>query len=67
MWEFIFFWTIVKWEVKNVKKFIYKAANVLCAFAVLIAPIAGRACRILFYEPEKPEGLDDFISKHKGL
>jgi cyclic lactone autoinducer peptide len=50
-----------------VKKFTYKAANVLCAFAVLIAPIAGRACRILFYEPEKPEGLDDFISKHKGL
>lgn len=66
MWEFIF-WTNSKMEVKIMKKFTYKASSVLCTLVVLIAPVAGRACRILFYEPEKPEGLEDFISKHKGL
>ena len=45
------------------KKFAFKAANVLCALAAVVAPVAGRACRVIFYEPKQPEGLADFIDK----
>lgn len=47
------------------KKFVFKAANILCSLAILAAPLAERACRTIFYEPEQPEGLADFVRSKK--
>ena len=47
------------------KNFLLKAANILCSLAILAAPLAERACRTIFYEPEQPEGLADFVRNNK--
>ncbi|MBU5479460.1 hypothetical protein KQI69_09625 [Eubacterium sp. MSJ-13] len=46
------------------KEFIRKAANFICAFAVVMSPIATQHCRLYFYEAKQPEGLDEFVNTH---
>lgn len=46
------------------KNFIHKAANIICALAVVAAPVAARYCAIYFYEAKQPEGLDEFVNTH---
>lgn len=37
-----------------------KILEKMCMFAITIAAIASTSCRAHFYEPEEPEGLEDF-------
>ena len=48
------------------RSFISKHGSILCALAILVAPIACEQCRVLFYEPVEPKGLDMFIKEHKN-
>ena len=41
------------------RKLIFK----LCTFVVTIATIAPNACRGNWYQPEEPEGLNEFLQK----
>lgn len=50
----------------KIYRFISKHGSILCALATLVAPIACKQCRVLFYEPVEPKGLDMFIKKHKN-
>lgn len=47
----------------SLRKILVKYGNVLCALAVLVAPMAARTCRLLYYEPKEPEGLDEFVKR----
>jgi cyclic lactone autoinducer peptide len=42
----------------KIYRFISKHGSILCALAILVAPIACEQCRVLFYEPVEPKGLD---------
>lgn len=46
------------------KNFMHKAANLICALAVVIAPVAARHCACYFYEAKEPEGLAEFVHTH---
>lgn len=37
-----------------------KILEKMCMFAITIAAMASTSCRAHFYEPEEPEGLEDF-------
>lgn len=50
----------------KIYRFISKHGSILCALAILVAPIACEQCRVLFYEPVEPKGLDMFIKEHKN-
>lgn len=47
------------------RNFISKAANIICALAVVAAPVAARHCICIFYEEKEPEGLAEFVHTHK--
>ena len=36
----------------------------ICALAVMVAPVAARSCKLLWYESEQPDGLDKFVAEH---
>lgn len=50
---------------KLLKRFVKKYGAVICSAAILVAPAASEYCRFLLYEPEAPEGLDEFIKNNK--
>lgn len=50
----------------KIYRFISKHGSILCALAILVATIACEQCRVLFYEPVEPKGLDMFIKEHKN-
>ena len=47
------------------KNFILKYGVVLCNIALIAAISSGEICRFMWYEPEEPEGLGEFINKEK--
>ena len=47
---------------RKLKKFIEKHGNRICAMAVAFGGVSLMSCRYLFYEAEKPEGLDKLVS-----
>lgn len=50
---------------KILSAFFIKNAAKICALAIGVTAIAGQACRAQWYEPEMPEGLEEFLaSKH---
>lgn len=49
------------------EKLICKVGIPLCSLATLVAPMVSRGCRIRFYQPEEPEGLQEFIQAKKKL
>lgn len=49
--------------VKYIKRIVVKYGKQLCTLAVIIAPIATRCCRGMYYEPEIPEGMNEFLEK----
>ncbi len=46
------------------RNFMHKAANLICALAVVIAPVATQHCKFYFYEDKEPEGLAEFVHTH---
>ena len=46
------------------KNFIFKSANLICALAVVVAPVAARYCICIFHEDKEPEGLAEFVHTH---
>ncbi len=43
------------------KALLLKIARKICKIAITIAAVAPMCCRGNFYEPDEPEGLDDFL------
>lgn len=43
-------------------RFVKRIARIFCSLAVLVAPIASEYCRGLFYQPEEPEMMSEFLS-----
>ena len=43
------------------KKWLIAKGGRLCAFVVSVASIAPFCCRGHYYEPEEPEGLEEFL------
>ena len=41
-----------------------KYGTAICALAVMVAPVAARSCKLLWYESEQPDGLDKFVAEH---
>ena len=39
--------------------------NMLVSIAILLAPIISDSCRIIWYQPEEPEGFKDFVNNLK--
>lgn len=35
----------------------------LCALAVMVVPATVSACRFIWYQPEEPDNLNDFIQR----
>jgi len=48
---------------KNFVKFVNRYGTQICAIAVMAAGISSRGCRVIFYQPEEPEGLEAFAKK----
>ncbi len=43
--------------------FIQKHGTTFCALAVMTAPVISKSCRVIWYQPEEPEGLKAFAEK----
>lgn len=52
---------------QNIKKFMRLIGNMLCMAACLVAPMASEVCRGKCYQPEEPEGLEEFVRKKKKM
>ena len=50
---------------KHIKKLIVKSGKHLCALALMTAPVVAQSCRFCFYEPEVPEGMDEFAARKR--
>lgn len=48
---------------KALKKIILKLEMCICVFALAMVDVAVNFCRGMWYEPEIPEGMDEFIEK----
>lgn len=45
-----------------IEEFMRKYGSKLCALAIMISSISVDVCRNGWYQPEEPEGLQDFLS-----
>lgn len=43
------------------KKFLKKYGAIICMIAVAVAPMASEFCRVKYYQPKEPEGLDKLL------
>ena len=50
---------------KTFSDIVVKYGTAICALAVMVAPVAARSCKLLWYESEQPDGLDKFVAEHK--
>lgn len=46
---------------KKLKEIIKEHGEKICKVALMIVSIAPVSCRYYWYEPEKPEGLEEFL------
>ena len=62
---------ILKMEECVLKKFITKvlinSGTRLCALSVVMASITPMCCRGSWYQPEEPDGLEEFLGKSKNI
>ncbi|MBO5488656.1 MAG: cyclic lactone autoinducer peptide [Eubacterium sp.] len=42
-----------------------KISKAICSVALLFAPVTLAYCRFFFFQPEEPEGLQEFLKKDK--
>lgn len=47
---------------KTFSDIVVKYGTAICALAVMVAPVAARSCKLLWYESEQPDGLDKFVA-----
>ena len=45
------------------EKFLKKYGAIICMIAVAVAPMASEFCRVKYYQPKEPEGLDKLLLK----
>lgn len=48
------------------KKQVRKMMEAFCAFAIMLAPVAGGFCRGLFYEEKEPDELKELCKGKDG-
>lgn len=48
---------------QRLKQVILKHASKMCAMVVSIASIAPVCCRGIWYQPDEPDGIEEFIGK----
>ena len=51
---------------KTFSDIVVKYGTAICALAVMVAPVAARSCKLLWYESEQPDGLDKFVAELKN-
>ena len=49
---------------KTFSDIVVKYGTAICALAVMVAPVAARSCKLLWYESEQPDGLDKFVAEN---
>lgn len=49
----------------KVNKKMLNFSRYICSIVLLIAPVTMYSCRLFFYQPMEPEGLERFILEHK--
>lgn len=49
---------------KTFSDIVVKYGTAICALAVMVAPVAARSCKLLWYESEQPDGLNKFVAEH---
>lgn len=49
---------------KMLAQFFTRKGRKICATVVSIASIAPLCCRASWYQPEEPEGLEEFLKNH---
>lgn len=45
------------------KRVIKKLSQFICSMAILVVPIASQYCRVFYYQPKEPEGLNELLKK----
>ena len=51
---------------RKIKRFIIQNGTKICAFVAAVASIAPRTCRNQWYQPDEPEGIEEFFAKKRN-
>ena len=49
-----------------IKKFVMKYSATISAIIIFFAPSISQECRLLWYQPMEPEGLDEFVASNRN-
>ena len=49
---------------EKIKNILLSHAALVTAIVSLVAPVISQSCKMLWYQPVEPDGLEEFATKH---